>query len=147
MYTFKQHLNEIFDNPSPWKWTDHGPGYHTATFILNKDIINVRFEDEDDDNSWEFTFERNGKYGQYYARGKEIQIFATVIDVLKDFIKTKKPEEIEFSAEGASRVRLYRRFTTQAAKMFGMKHEESSGEGNSDASTKLTAYASFLLYK
>jgi hypothetical protein len=48
--------------------------------------------------------------------GDQIKIFATVIDIFKDFVQTTHPDLVRFSAKEESRKRLYNRFLRLAEK-------------------------------
>jgi len=61
--------------------------------------------------------------------GNQGLVFSTVITGIKEFIKSKKPEYITFSAEEPSRIKLYRRMSKTIGRAIGMKLVyDNSGE-------------------
>ena len=127
MLTFKQYLNEVLNNPYEWKLvrttihnieyrftTDSGIVYvvglgrlgeNTTLTSKDWDLYFSISEDslkqlgKDDSNMFKIT-----------GTGDQFRVFATVQDIVKDFITKKKPNAIEFSASEPSRQRLYSTF-------------------------------------
>lgn len=112
MISFKQFLTELFDKPFVWSkiddltyqfHTDAGLRYEVSLYTIGAKLWELYFEDE------------NGNYGVTGSAGREaLRIFSTVMDCLKDFIKTKKPSNIYFEADkeaGNSRSNIYTKIT------------------------------------
>lgn len=124
-------LNEIFDQKYRWKWVQtpkKGWSFskaHIAYFASEGNFpvkIYVRIVGTDRDE-WEITFEVDDatmnmldkKDPERYSMkptglGDQYKIFATVIDILKDFIRRVQPKSVEFTALEPSRIALYKVF-------------------------------------
>ena len=62
--------------------------------------------------------------------GKEFQVFSTVINGVKDWVKKKKPGVIEFEGSGESRKKLYTRLVKTLIKSIPYKIDlEDPGKG------------------
>lgn len=53
--------------------------------------------------------------------GQQIKVFASVIDIVRDFVKRKQPDILFFTAKEPSRIKLYNRLATRLAKMMDGK--------------------------
>jgi uncharacterized membrane protein (UPF0127 family) len=65
------------------------------------------------DGFWNIEFRLDGrtdKDGSGVAATEPIRVFSTVAAVIKDFIRKEDPDEISFSANGKSRIKLYDKF-------------------------------------
>lgn len=121
-------ITEVFDQPYPWKWNDQSSQRQwTASFA---DVF-VIFE-VDYDMQWELTFARKGSMA-VTGEGDQFKIFATVIDIAKDFIKLKRPKVLKFSAEkedlktkSTSRPKLYSSMVKRFANQYGYDFREQS---------------------
>lgn len=121
-------ITEVFDQPYPWKWNDQSSQRQwTASFA---DVF-VIFE-VDYDMQWELTFARKGSMA-VTGEGDQFKIFATVIDIAKDFIKLKRPKVLKFSAEkedlntkSTSRPKLYSAMIRRFASQYGYDFREQS---------------------
>ena len=118
MKTFKEFLNELFDNPEFYKETKEGE----FTFIIAGKTYKCYFEFPRGNSYAEISFglmeiedpEENDipefKWKISDSGGNEIKIFSTVITIIKDYLR-KHPEidTIEFSSDldEPSRVKLY----------------------------------------
>ena len=121
-------LNEVLDRPYPWIWKNKNfkDGGGEAEFKADTQnyayIINKLFGDE----KYEIFFKNKSSRGDHYGIGKtktgdEFKVFATVLDITKDFIKKVKPKIIEFSSKGSSRGELYKKLIKKFAIRFGYK--------------------------
>jgi hypothetical protein len=59
--------------------------------------------------------------------GNQGKVFSTVLSGLKYFSKSEKPDTLQFSAEEASRMKLYKRMIKKFAGSFGYVASESDG--------------------
>ena len=129
MLRYADFLKEAFTQPVPWQWTEKDAVSAYAKFTVDGLDYRVTFDAIDSFVragqrkvlQWEFQFrlaqspsEEKSRYG-ISGTGHAFTVFATVIDILKAFIKAYNPPEIEFSANTnePSRVKLYRRFIQQ----------------------------------
>ena len=103
MIGFSKYLQEAFDKPYRYRG---GTGGARSTSIkykfytTEKDEIEVVFEKlewSDDEYTWIVAFNRDGSDG-VTGGGDAMRIFATVIEILKDFIKKYNPPVVGFSA-------------------------------------------------
>jgi hypothetical protein len=121
-------ISEVFDQPYPWKWGDRSSQRQwTANFA---DV--VVFFAVNGDEEWDVTFSRKNNMN-VTGEGDQFKIFATVIDIAKDFIKLKRPKVLKFSAEkedlktkSTSRPKLYSAMVRRFASSFGYEFREQS---------------------
>lgn len=79
----------------------------------------------DIDHVWEIIFGYVDEMGYYtedpLGTGNEFPVFATIVDIVRNFIERRKAKAFFFSGAGASRMRLYSRFARELAKMIDGK--------------------------
>ena len=146
-------LEEAFDKPYRFRKQKLYDGYFVYRFITDdKSEVDVLFkEDEisDDESVWRVSFERNMRQ-DVTGEGDAMRIFATVIEILKDFTKKEKPQEMVFSAEKpasrltlphghperskemGSREKLYKRLVQRYAGRMGYKYTTQSDYSATD---------------
>ena len=146
-------LDEAFDKPYKFRKQELYKGYIVYRFIADdKSEIDVLFKENeisDDESSWTVTFERGGRTTAT-GEGDAMRIFATVIEVLKDFTKKEKPQELNFSAEKpawrahlhhkdpkrskdmGSREKLYKKLVQRYAGRMGYKYTTHSDYSATD---------------
>jgi len=127
----KELLTELFNNPVPINWdgktkfNPDAPSVIWANASIEDIVYRFMFSEDrstDTDNIWEFAFEaeytkpmagtKTGVRQRSFKltkSGHEFQLFATVIQVLKEFILKIKPNVISWTADKTeeSRVSLY----------------------------------------
>jgi len=153
MLNFSQYLDEAFDKPYTFRKRVLYKGSIVYRFIADdKSEIDVLFKENeisDDESTWTVTFERGGKTTAT-GEGDAMRIFATVIEVLKDFTKKEKPQELAFSAEKpawrahlhhkdpkrskdmGSREKLYKKLVQRYAGRMGYKYTTHSDYSATD---------------
>jgi len=129
MKTYQQLISELFDKPLKYKYTGNedeaeyefktsSGNWYVVNFVPRKDgRIEIMFADDDD--STEIT-----------NAGSPIEVFSTVIAIIKDYIDAEEPESmvIESLAKEKSRVKLYRRLIKEFTKKYPMyKATEKDG--------------------
>jgi len=140
-------LDEAFDKPYKFRKQELYKGYIVYRFIADdKSEIDVLFKENeisDDESTWDVTFERGGST-EVTGEGDAMRVFATVIDVLKDFTKKEKPQELTFSAEKpawavdagkgqkGSREKLYKKLVQRYAGRMGYKYTTRSDNRATD---------------
>ena len=115
-------LTEIFDKPAPIKWGTEGKTI-TGEFIVDDEKYGIYFSPAKDAGKiiWIIEFgqkiagKKRMKTGLTGA-GKEFKIFSTVVRAIRDWIKKKKPQSIEFEGVGESRNKLYKRLVKTLVK-------------------------------
>jgi hypothetical protein len=132
--TVNKVLEESLDRPYTWKLAANEPIFILAVFNTKSDKITVRFNKgwSNGHTNWYVDFE-----GQYNhdatGLGDEFRVFATVIDVMRWFIKEKSPPCFSFTAEkdptrsGDSRSKLYDRLIKRFARDIKYKVNSYSG--------------------
>jgi hypothetical protein len=141
--------------PFPFKAGKWGDNYFASWEVPQKQgglPTEYRFDailsDDLEDNfgveaSWGVEFmsvESGSKSGtDVLGTGSAFRIFATVAAILKDFIKTVKPEVFHFSAEESSRRKLYDKFAKRIKKMAGYDYTKFEG-GKASSVTFGTLY-------
>tara|TARA_R100000951_G_scaffold21633_1_gene17997 strand:- start:1218 stop:1697 length:480 start_codon:yes stop_codon:yes gene_type:complete len=153
MLNFTEYLKEAFDKPYRFIRKELYKGNIVYRFVTEEkdevDVILKENEISDDESSWTVTFERNMSQ-QVTGGGDAMRIFATVIEVIKDFVKKEKPQELVFSAEKpawranlhhkdpkrskdmGSREKLYKRLVQRYAGRLGYKYTTQSDYGATD---------------
>ena len=145
MLKLSSHFNELteaFDKPYKFRKQVLYKGYIVYRFIADdKSEIDVLFKENeisDDESTWDVTFERGGST-EVTGEGDAMRVFATVIDVLKDFTKKEKPQELAFGAwksssqlnlpkghpktkELSSREKLYKKLVQRYSGRMGYKY-------------------------
>ena len=145
-------LDEAFDKPYKFRKQELYKGYIVYRFIADdKSEIDVLFKENeisDDESSWTVSFERGGKTTAT-GEGDAMRIFATVIEVLKDFTKKEKPQEVGFGAwksssqlnlpaghpktkELGSREKLYKKLVQRYAGRMGYKYTTKTDDMATD---------------
>lgn len=110
-------LNEVFDKVLPWEWEKDDE--NTAVFTVDDAEYNVEFG-KDMVDSWVISFGRtelgsrrsiSSAKTNITGTGNQHAIFATVIDIIKNFIDEVNPDEMSFTAKKSepSRIALYNR--------------------------------------
>jgi hypothetical protein len=120
-------LQEIMNKPYSWEWTKRTHRLYEASFKNergNKIVVDMQYGDIDD--LWNISFALDPGYGQpkimdKTKTGDEFKIFSTVMDIIGKFIKKEKPDNIGFSADGRSRIKLYDAFEKRYSKKLGYK--------------------------
>jgi len=118
-------LTEIFNKPAPIKWGKKGETI-TGDFTVGEEDYVIYFSPASYGDIWgiEFAQKVAGKKRDKLdltGTGKEFQVFSTVINGIKDWIKKKKPGVIEFDAAGESRKKLYTRLVKTLIKSIPYK--------------------------
>jgi hypothetical protein len=141
MLTFKQYLNEVLNNPYEWKLVKtsiKNIEYKFTTELgITYDVGLIRSGDGESltgesltSSDWDLRFnieedslKKLGKDDRSMYKlsgtGDQFRVFATVQDILKDFIIKQTPDLISFSASSIgepSRRRLYSLFTANFKK-------------------------------
>jgi hypothetical protein len=122
MKTFRQ-FNELFDKKSvaDWELTRDLPTAVSYSSNIDGDKVGVNFyQDSPTSGSYALMFTTNGTV-DITGGGNAFEIFATVNDVVKDFVKNRKPTRLYFSAKELSRKRLYTSFMKKLSKSLKMK--------------------------
>ena len=137
MKTFKQYIEEAFDKPYPYKlkYVASRDEYNSIVTLKDKTklIVKIVKQIEPRKEYWEVDFMRGGSMG-LSGEGDQMRVFATVISMIKEFVKREKPEEIRFGAEKTpdedrkdvtgSREKLYSRMTKKFANEMGYDSKE-----------------------
>jgi len=148
-------LQEIFDKPEKIDWKSKTKTNWTGRFTI--DGITYQFDAGDD--YFDLEDPKTGEYTDYLGydvsfsivrwdesqtgkfkskdvkygvtgTGNQIKVFSTVVNALRELIKKQKPHFLSFSADGASRQKLYDQMVKVLSSKFGYKKsKKSSGSG------------------
>ena len=113
-------LLEVLNKPAKWKWFKTNWREWIALFIIEDNKYVFKAE-TDDMERYQITFEIRGTGGKPHdisKTGNEFKVFATVAEILNDYLKKVKPSVFWFTAKEPSRANLYDRF----AKLIVRKH-------------------------
>jgi len=125
MLTFKQYLNEVLNNPYKWEFeAENSSNDYFMYKFTTKLGVPYRVKLYSQDQYWELSFNIDFNYLRKLDKsvdtafkisgtGDQFRIFATIQDIIKDFITKKNPNVIQFDAFDAdepSRRRLYSTF-------------------------------------
>jgi GNAT superfamily N-acetyltransferase len=124
-------LNELFEQPYNWKWKiapEPMDATSRADFRTHdNELVNVGFDSHDGVHTVDF--DKNFSFGAT-NQGDQFRIFATVMDVIRDYVKKVDPKTISFSAEKdprgsrpMSRINLYKRMVAKFAQQINMSFE------------------------
>jgi hypothetical protein len=144
---------EALDTPYPYKTSidpTKGRDPSKAQYKFGKgkdqvivDVTRTHWHGETEEPVWDVNFQRGGSIGKT-GQGDSLKIFATVLDILKKFVKDIDPSHVNFAAEKAaddkgSRSKLYMRL---AKKYFGKKYSVQTDISKSSASGDETMFFS-----
>ena len=115
-------LYEIFDKIAPYKKTWESDDILDYEFIINNTKFETSFYKPEPNDPWNITFSdldaeiQNAQNDEESGmgmtnKGNAFQVMSTVIAIIKEFLKLKKPTEIVFSSSNDSRTKLYLRLT------------------------------------
>ena len=113
-------LTEILNKPAEWKWFKTSSREWKALFTIDDNKYVFKAETSDMER-WQITFEIRGAGGKPHdisKTGNEFKVFATVAEILNEYLKKVKPSVFWFTAKEPSRAKLYDRF----AKLIVRKH-------------------------
>jgi len=110
----KNYLKEIFDTKVSLDITHTTPKDYQIRFDVDGDEWMFLARDHLFADDWEIFFYRveettNPWSLKGLSGGKAVKIFSGVIAALTKFVKEKDPEYFHFNAEGASRIKLYKK--------------------------------------
>ena len=115
-------LLEVLNKPAEWKWFLKAPREWKALFTIDDNKYVFKAETSDMER-WQITFEIRGAGGKPHdisKTGNEFKVFATVAEILNEYLKKVKPDIFWFTAKEPSRAKLYDRF----AKLIVRKHQK-----------------------
>jgi hypothetical protein len=123
-------LNELFDQPYNWQWKiepDPMDASSQAVFTTHDGKpMHVGFDKHNDVHFVDFM--KNFAFGAT-DEGDQFRIFATVMQVISDYVKKADPKVIAFTAEknprtnSSSRIKLYKRMVAKFAQQINMKFD------------------------
>ena len=141
-------LTELFNEPYKWGWNP-GASEERVTGGFRTDdnsTVSVDFElagrqDESGRAYYMFSFARNGSM-ETTGEGDAFKIFATVAQMIEEFVKDYRPDVITFTANDGEPARksLFKRMLPKLARKLGLRYQitgnvfhliNDSGDGNS----------------
>lgn len=141
----QEKLNELFDSPAKWKWNSKTSNSMGATFQIGKQRYQVGFDKWSTDyfssskkhqDVWEIAFlldQGSVEFGNT-GTGNEFVVFATVIAIIKEWIKKVKPELFIFEGDkGLGKEKLYKKMVGYLAKSIkGLGYSHQTDDNRSD---------------
>lgn len=131
MLSFSRYTTEALNRPLPWEWTEQSQGRTgkwDAAFTIpdtnppSQYTVSFQFIQKTENGSkWYLDFRASRETSLKYAKTpyrtfgvlgntkSEFKVFATVLDVIRAFIKKQQPLQIVFSGSGETRNKLYQR--------------------------------------
>ena len=104
---------ELFDNPAQWKYDITDKSLTTARFDIEDKPYKVTFHlmyvGQSPYNMYALGFDLSGR-SDISGTGDQYTVFATVKDILKDFLSKNDVDCFYFFAEESSRASLYKKF-------------------------------------
>ena len=138
-------VNEAFDNPYPFELIGPNDAQEFSALAQTPNgMLRMDFSSIDYDN-FGIDFSVGTSMGKTEA-GDEFRVFATVVAIMKKWIKTVGIESVESFEFGASkadhasdgRAKLYTRFAKQLASRLGWKLEQNTAKDDGTVFFKLT---------
>ena len=128
----KEPLQELFDRTTEWHWEEKEQGHWGASFTINnieyivilaeEPVYNKQTGEYDDNNVWAVEFQdptADDPHG-ITGKGNAQLVFATVIEILKNFKQSNPEATLHFTAKEPSRQKLYNRLIGTLQRM-GLK--------------------------
>jgi hypothetical protein len=132
-----QEITELFDNKAGWKWTRSSDHETTADFSIGDAFYQVGFgivahDGYGNNPTWEVAFEDSDGDFNLTGNGNAFAVFATVADIILDFIKKATPYKLQFSAstKEPSRVTVYRKMASKLATKVNYSLSETESHGD-----------------
>ena len=126
---FKQFITEVFDKPLDYEWFRKSNLIWGGSFYINDEYIVVSISERGKPDFWNIDFIGEVSGYKITGKGNSFQIFATIFKMIQEFLKTKKPKGIYFSAKESSRIKLYKMFIKKYSSKIGYKQtDEYDGE-------------------
>jgi uncharacterized membrane protein (UPF0127 family) len=114
----QDNITEAFDKPYKWAWEHKASNLWWANATVptktKGDVPMVIAARLGLNDIWDLSFNLNksiSKSGANVNAVEPLRVFSTAVSAIKDFIKQESPDEIGFSAEGSSRIKLYDSFS------------------------------------
>lgn len=130
-------LTESLDNPYPYLWSKQEDLVWKGRFkAKDRDMSIVGFEAnryaDATGDQWIVSFDRDGEF-EDTGHGDEFRIFATIKDMMTEFIKKEKPTTVLISAEKTkaakdSRQTLYKKMISKFAPQLGYDFDVHQGD-------------------
>ena len=144
-------LVELFNKVADWEWESlPGTMHNTAVFMIEEYTYKVTFDNNviagyDPDIEPYITMEdpiitdvifslkgakqQTGKYPtEITGSGNEFVVFATVKNIIDEYMVKHSPDYLHFEAEEPSRKKLYRRFVKNLSKRVEMFDDKDNAE-------------------
>lgn len=146
MKTFKEHLTEVFDNPVKYRWQYKDEDEWMAQFQIDGNkysagLIRSKMPKNRHKDWWELMFDVETKDSIFATNsisktGNEFIVFATVFDILKEWMKSNTDATFYFTAKEKTRKKLYDRFAKLLQTKF--KYKLTLGTTDGGKSYKFT---------
>ena len=140
MLSFKHFLNELFNEVYPYKQVETLGQIKYKFFTEDENMVRVHFVErnlnidflsKEPTKAWELFFDVNGEVSKT-GWGDAHAIFATVLEIAKEFVQEHNPSVLVFSADKAdkSRVDLYTTMTKKLVRQTPFAYNIPKTKGN-----------------
>ncbi len=139
MKKFKEYLIEVFDKILPWEWYAKTKKSWIADFKVGRMPYDVDFikkvvkVDGYKYGVWELLFGMGIRSTMNITgHGQAFEVFSTVGNIMKSFLKEENPDILYFSAKEKSRIKLYSALSKKIEKETGYKLVKNVDAGADD---------------
>lgn len=134
------HLNELLNNSYEYKMSmqSYDTGYYGQFDIDDGARIKVILNEIPAIRGYMISFKRDGSFN-ITGGGDALRILATIVDLLKDFVKRVKPSYICFSAlkTETSRIKLYERMISKLTPALNYEDVTKQVEAGTDKKSQI----------
>jgi hypothetical protein len=131
LFSTSMALDEVLNQPVAWEWKAKTAKSWEAEFVVGETAYHAIFSGPDD-RGVEIIFADADNREDITGAGKAFQVFATVAQIIRDFLRHRDPKNIKFSSKEASRTKLYQRLATSLASELGSEvdtYSDDRGQG------------------
>jgi hypothetical protein len=121
-------INELFDQPYEWEWIKTPMGQPAAEFQTDSETYFVEFTTFQNGQTM-FYFESDEYGDDISGAGDQFRVFATVYQILDEYLRKNNVKWLHFTGDEPSRVKLYKRFAEKISKKYDMKLEIGTHSG------------------
>lgn len=107
-------LWELLNQSTEWSWRTKSPREWGANFSTDDNTYWV-YLDGHDGGEVSIVFSDDERSEEITGRGNSFKVFATVANIVRDFMRQRHPSMLSFTANEPSRIKLYKRLADNLA--------------------------------
>lgn len=135
-------LNELFKTGYHLQWVENRFGHPDRARFRTDDGLNYEISFlSSDSKSYTVNFDQGGNM-HATGQGSAGQVFATVLQAIREFVAAAKPAKLKFTAMEASRAKLYKAMITKLISEF--PDYQFLGQSQDDGTNFVIAKKGFL---